>query len=151
MVVVEDLTNNPERFKRLSEAIVETGENRRKYNVVSCSALSRGWLVKFEGVNDRDQADQLKGSYLLTVTADLPELEEGNYYLFDLVGVEVFTTSGEMLGTLESIDQYPANDIYVVVGARGRLMIPAIRDVVKSIDIKNKRMEVELLSGLEFE
>lgn len=148
---MEDLTNNPERFKRLHETIVETGEKKEKYNVQSCSVSSRGWLVKFEGVDNRDQADQLKGSYLLTVTAELPQLEEGSYYLFDLIGVEVFTTSGEMLGTLESIDQYPANDIYVIVSARGRLSIPAVRDVVKSVDIKNKRMEVELLSGLEFE
>jgi len=151
VVAVENLTDNPERFKTLRETIVEVRDRRIRFRIESCTATPKGWLIKLEGVDDKDRADQLKGGYLLTEASELPELEDGNYYLFDLIGVEVFTTSGEQLGKIVEINQYPANDVYLIEGDKGRLSIPAIRDIVKKVDLKNNRMEVELLTGLEFE
>jgi 16S rRNA processing protein RimM len=150
-VLVESLTDNPTRFETLTEVLVEIDGERTLYHLERCSAASRGWLVKFKGVDDRSEAEKLKSGYLLIDAAKLPELEEGSYYLFDLIGMNVYTTSGELLGEITDVQQYPANDVYVIEGESGKLLLPAIRDVVKNIDVKNKRMEVELLSGLEFE
>jgi 16S rRNA processing protein RimM len=150
-VLVESLTDNPTRFETLTEVLVEIDGERTLYHLERCSAASRGWLVKFKGVDDRSEAEKLKSGYLLIEAAKLPELEEGSYYLFDLIGMNVYTTSGELLGDITDVQQYPANDVYVIEGESGKLLLPAIRDVVKNIDVKNKRMEVELLSGLEFE
>ncbi len=150
-VRIESLTDNPTRFETLTEALVEIGGKRTLYHVEKCSAASKGWLVKFKGVDDRSEADKLKSGYLLIEAPKLPELEEGNYYLFDLIGMSVYTTSGELLGEITDVQQYPANDVYIIEGEKGKLLLPAIRDVVKNIDLQNNRMEVELLSGLEFE
>jgi 16S rRNA processing protein RimM len=150
-VLTESLTDNPTRFETLSEVFVEIGGQRALYQLEKCSAASKGWLVKFKGVDDRNQAETLTGGYLQIEIDKLPELQEGSYYLFDLVGMSVYTTSGEHLGEITDIQQYPANDVYIVEGESGKLLLPAIRDVVKNVDMKNKRMEVELLSGLEFE
>jgi 16S rRNA processing protein RimM len=150
-VHVESLTDNPTRFEALSEVIVEIGGKRTLYHVERCSAASKGLLVKFKGVDDRTEAEKLKSGYLLVEAAKLPELEEGSYYLFDLIGMNVYTTEGELIGEITDVQQYPANDVYIIEGENGKLLLPAIRDVVKNIDVQNKRMEVELLSGLEFE
>lgn len=150
-VHVESLTDNPMRFEDLSEVVVEIGGERTLYHVERCSAASKGLLIKFKGVDDRSEAEKLKNGYLLIEASKLPELEEGRHYLFDLIGVNVYTTSGELLGEITDVQKYPANDIYIVEGEKGKLLLPAIRDVVKNIDVQNKRMEVELLSGLEFE
>ena len=150
-VHVESLTDNPTRFETLTEVLVEIGDERTLYHLERCSAASKGWLVKFKGVDDRSDAEKLKSGYLLVEAEKLPELEEGRYYLFDLIGMNVYTTSGELLGEITDVLQYPANDIYIVEGENGKLLLPAIRDVVKNIDVQSKRMEVELLSGLEFE
>jgi 16S rRNA processing protein RimM len=150
-VHVESLTDNPTRFEALSEVIVEVGGRRTLYRVERCSVASKGLLIKFKGVDDRSEAEKLKSGYLLVEAAKLPELEEGSYYLFDLIGMNVYTISGELLGEITDVQQYPANDVYIIEGEKGKLLLPAIRDVVKKIDVQNKRMEVELLSGLEFE
>jgi 16S rRNA processing protein RimM len=150
-VHVESLTDNPTRFEALSEVIVEVGGRRTLYRVERCSVASKGLLIKFKSVDDRSEAEKLKSGYLLVEAAKLPELEEGSYYLFDLIGMNVYTISGELLGEITDVQQYPANDVYIIEGEKGKLLLPAIRDVVKNIDVQNKRMEVELLSGLEFE
>ena len=150
-VLIESLTDNPARFETLSDVQIEIDGSRRSFRLENCSAASNGWLVKFEGVDDRNEAERLKGGYLQIEAGDLPELEEGSYHVIDLTGIEVYTTSGELLGTVSEILKYPANDVWVVEGDKGKLMLPAIRDVIKKVDIPGKRMEVELLNGLEFE
>ena len=151
VVLVESLTDNPKRFETLSDFFIELKGKRIPFRVESCSATPKGWLVKLEGVNDRDRAEGLKGGYLQIGIGELPELEEGSYYEFDLIGIEVYTTSGRRLGKITEVNHNAANDIYVIKGEKKELLLPAIRDVVKKVDIENKRMEVELLSGLESE
>jgi len=151
LLLVESLSDNPNRFKELASVLIELKDEKSRHVVESCKQSAKGWLVKLEDVNDRDQADQLKGALLKIEAADLPELEEGTYYDFDLIGLDVFSIEGDKLGTITEIEHYPANDAYVVTGDKGTLRIPATRDVVKNVDLDNKRMEVQLLSGLEFE
>jgi len=65
VVAVENLTDNPERFKTLRETIVEVRDRRIRFRIESCTATPKGWLIKLEGVDDKDRADQLKGGYML--------------------------------------------------------------------------------------
>ena len=150
-VHVESLTDNPARFETLSDVHIELGGERRLFRLERCQASSHGWLVKFEGVEERDRAEKLKGGFLQVEIESLPELDEGRYYLFELIGMSVYTISGEHLGEITDVEQYPANDVYVVQGAGGKLLLPAIVDVVKRVDKRERRMEVELPGGLEFE
>lgn len=150
-MVDSSLTDNPDRFPRLKEVFLESDGVREKYEIESALSASRGWIIKFTGVDDRNQAEELKGYYLEIESSELPELEDDSYYIFELIGLDVFDTDGNSLGELMEVLQYPANDVYVVKGEEGRIMIPAIRDIVKKIDMDNRRMEVKLLPGLSFE
>ncbi len=150
-VLIKPLTDNPNRFKEIDEIMIERAGRIESHRVTEKTDSPKGWILRFDGIETRDEAEKLKGAYLLIRTEELPELEEGSYYDFDLVGIEVFTVSGEKLGQIIEIEKYPANDVYVVEGDAGKLMLPATLEVVRKVDMDNKRMEVELLDGLEFE
>jgi 16S rRNA processing protein RimM len=105
-------------------------------------------LLSLKGVNTRQQAEALVGSELFFEKAQLPELDEGVYYWFDLIGMDVLTTDEKYLGRLESVIQTGSNDVYVVKHDDAEILIPALESVVQKIDLKNKRMQVVLPEGL---
>lgn len=150
-ILVESLTDNPARFENLFGAYVEINGRRTHFRLEKCLPASKGWILKFQGIDEREQAEDLKGGYIEIDVEQLPELENGVYYVFELIGMGVYSASGELLGEITDVQRYPANDVYVVEGNKGKLLLPAIRDVVRKVDVKRKRMEIELLDGLEFE
>ena len=123
----------------------------RTYIIQWAKDHARGILLSLEGVTDRDQARRLVGCELLIPKSSLPELEEGTYYWFDLIGLSVYTTDGRFLGHLESILPTGSNDVYVVKperNSREEVLIPAIESVVKEIDLENRLMRVDMPEGL---
>ena len=105
-------------------------------------------LILFKGIANRDQAKELIGAELFIPQSDLPELDEDTYYWHDLIGIEVYTTTGEFLGRIESIIETGSNDVYVVKENEKEVLIPALETVVLDIDLAQKRMKVELPEGL---
>jgi 16S rRNA processing protein RimM len=105
-------------------------------------------LLAFKGVADREQAQALIGAELFIEKTDLPELEEGTYYWYDLIGLEVYTTEEEYIGRLEKIIETGSNDVYAVKKGTQELLIPALESVVLDIDLEKKRMRVDLPEGL---
>jgi 16S rRNA processing protein RimM len=151
MLQIEPLTDNPDRFRTLDTVRIESDAGISLMAIETCSEFGGGWLIKLKGVDTRDDAEKLRGAYLTISSDDLPDPGENSFYEFDLVGLKVYTLRGERLGTLIDVRRYPANDIYIVESDRGKLMLPATVEVIKKVDIKNSRMEVELLEGLDFE
>jgi len=143
-VKVEPITDNPERFKQLRQVYV--GDALHK--VVSVRVLPKFVLVRFEGMDSPEQAKALSGMYLYIPKEQVMPLPEDTFYHFDLQGMEVVSTSGEILGTLREILVREANDVFVVDHPRGEILIPAIKDVVKDVDLENRRLVVELIPGL---
>ena len=113
----------------------------------------RALLMGLDSVADRNQAERLVGSSLFIDKARLPELDADTYYWSDLVGLMVYDPAGNLIGRLDGVIPTPGNDVYVVKGkVDGRLrewLIPAIGDVVLSVDIAEKTMVVDLPEGLE--
>jgi 16S rRNA processing protein RimM len=109
---------------------------------------SRGALIDFKEVIDRERAKTLIGSELYIDRSALPELETGTYYWFDLIGLNVYTSENEHLGRLDSVIETGANDIYVIKDGNREILVPALKSVVKSIDAEAKIMRVELPDGL---
>lgn len=107
-------------------------------------------LVTFEGVHDREAATALHGRYLTVSRANLPELPEGSWWPWDIEGCEVVTVSGRELGVVAEVVNTPANDIWVTrsdeVGAE--ILIPALKDLVVSVDVAAKRIVVRDIPGL---
>jgi 16S rRNA processing protein RimM len=93
-------------------------------------------------------AEALRDQYLLIPEADAMPLGEHENYAHDLIGLEVVTADGVTLGRMSEILFTPANDVYIVRGPRGEVLIPATRDVVLSVDLPSARMTVALPEGL---
>jgi 16S rRNA processing protein RimM len=142
---VEPLTDFPERFRRGARVWLR-GEPRR---IEGSRLIGRSVLLKLDGINDRTAAAALRDEELFVPQAK--SLPDANiFYQHDIVGLAVETAAGEALGKVEGIFSTGANDVYVVRGAQGELLLPAIDDVVKQIDLAGRRVVVELLPGLEF-
>ncbi len=109
----------------------------------------RGWIVAFQGLRDRNEAEALAGAELFVDENRLPELDEGTYYQFDLIGLEVVTTDGALWGKVEEIWEPGAHDLLVVRGERGEILIPAIEPFIREVDLKGRRILVEMPAGLE--
>ncbi|MEG0874062.1 MAG: ribosome maturation factor RimM, partial [Clostridiales bacterium] len=146
-VKVASLSSNPRRFKKGSKLTIEkTGELAAIATVRPQNDL---FLIRFEGVEDRNTAEILKGSMLQIPQEDAAPLPNGEYYFFQLEGLEVITEEGESLGTITDLMANGANDVYRVdMGNNDYLLLPALKQVVKKVDLENKKMTVALLPGL---
>ena len=145
-VKIRPLTSNPDRFRR-GELLLVRGEPTRILDVTTPKGYP---CVQFEGCSDRADAQSLAGVLVELAEEDLPELPDDEYYIHDLEGLQVVTTEGLDLGRLIEVLRTGANDVYVV-RRRGRkqdVLIPAIADVVREVNLKSRLMVVEPLPGL---
>ena len=136
-------------FQPDSVVVVVTSDGRQKpYEINWVKPHAKAALISFKGVDTRDQAEALIGCQLFIEKSRLPEPEEGSYYWFDLIGLDVFDVDQKYLGRLESIFETGSNDVYVVKEGDEEILIPALESVVQKIDLKNRRMQVDLPEGL---
>lgn len=144
---VKPHTDEPERFTWLEQVYV--GEANPRLMAVEKARLHQGViLLKLTAVNDRTAADALRGEWLMVPEAEALPLEDDEYFLFQLEGLAVSTVEGEALGTITRVIETGANNVFVVEGEQGELLLPDIADVVQEIDFENGRMVVSLLPGL---
>ena len=149
MVKVKPFTDDITRFDNLKKVYVESNKTKKQYEVEEVKYHKQMVLMKLKGINTPEEADLLRGSYLIINREDEEPLEEGTYYIVDLLGSEVYTDEDVLLGKLEDIYNTGSNDIYVVKDELGKqVLLPAISDVIKNIDIKNKKITVHIVSGL---
>jgi len=106
------------------------------------------YILELEGVGTCEAADRLRSRLMWVARDAVGPLESGRWFIQDLIGVEVYTDEGEHLGKLTEVMHMPANDVYVVRGTGGEVLLPAIQDVVREVDIEAGRMVVHLLEGL---
>ena len=136
-------------ISRLARNTVDVLEATRMLKDKGVDMFFENENLKLKGIDTIEQAEKFRNCYLKINRKDAIELEEDTYFLVDLIGIEVFTESGENLGNI--IDVFPtgSNDVYVVKNEEGKqVLLPAIKDVIKSVDIKNKKMVVNLIEGL---
>ncbi len=149
MVKVKPFTDDVNRFDKLKEVYIKNNNNTKIYEIEEVKYHKNMVLIKFKGIDKVEQAELLRNSYLLISRDSVDELEEGKYYIVDLIGINVYTDEQVLLGTLDDIFNTGSNDIYVVKSKEGKqILLPAIGDVIKNIDIENKKMTVHLLPGL---
>ena len=148
-VSVKPLTDNPARFQKGNQLYIEKAG---RYEAIT--GLRGGkddlLILSFEGVRDRDQAEKLKGSLLQIEAEEARSLPAGEYYFFQLKGMDVVEEDGTPLGTLVELIESGANDVYRIDCGNGDfLLIPALKQIVKNIDLAQKKMTVALLPGLK--
>jgi 16S rRNA processing protein RimM len=142
---VESLSDNPDRFT--IGAVVRAGD--RTVTIRSLRTHRGVMLVKFDGIDRREQADRLRGLYLEVPKAALGPLQPDEYYRFQLIGLAVRDVEGRELGKLVEVLDTGANDVYVVRSEDSELLVPAIEHVVQNVDLSAGVMTVQLLPGLE--
>ncbi len=135
--------------ERLVGRAVYAGEERRRIVVEQVRLHRREGLLTIAGVDTPETADQLRGQELFIATEDATPLPEGRYYHHQIVGLQVFTVDGERYGEVREVLSRPANDIYVVMRDGRDVLLPAIADVVKEIDLAAGRMIIDAIPGLE--
>ena len=149
MVKVKPFTDNIERFSNLEKIYIKNKSGQTEYKIQEVKYHKNMVLIKFEGIENPEQADLLRNSYLMVDRETEEPLEVGRYYIVDMIGLDVFTDDNEYLGKLEDIYNTGSNDIYVVKNELGKqVLLPAIEDVIKNIDMDNKKVIVHLIPGL---
>ena len=106
-------------------------------------------FLKLEGVSSRNEAELLRNCEVLIDPDDRIKLSEGEYFIHDLLDSQVFTQQGKLVGTLVDVWQSSSNDIYVIKNQAGEeILVPAIKDVIKQVDIKTKKIIIHLIEGM---
>jgi 16S rRNA processing protein RimM len=142
------LTDFPERFKTTEWIYLGSPYEATAYRLQSFRPHQDNLLLTLEGITNRTQAETLVGQWVQVPLAEATPLPEGRYYLYQLMGLHVQTTAGEPLGVISDVLETGANDVYVVKHNNQELLLPAIPDVIKQIDMAAGRMVVDLIDGL---
>jgi 16S rRNA processing protein RimM len=147
-VKVTSQTDNPDRFRPGVELLLESEAGLQPVKIVTVRPHKGMLLIKLASVPDRSSAEQLQWRKLLIPASEGMALGEHENFVHDLIGLSVETSEGETLGELTEILVTPANDVYVVSGPRGQLLLPALRSVVLRVDLTAGKMTVEVPEGL---
>ncbi len=148
-------TEFPERFHAMNSVRIF---QRDKETLVGCYGVEssrnhrKGIVLKLEGVDDIQAAEQLQGLLIQVRPSELKPLPEGRHYIFELIGLDVVTTEGDHLGTIEDVLQTGANDVYLVTPLDRKrtepILIPVIEDVVLDVNVSKGHVLIQLMKGL---
>ena len=147
-VKVFPTTDDPQRFKSLKNVILDTGKEQIPLEIQGVKFFKQFVILKFKGIDNINDIERYKRSSLFVTREDAVELEEDEYYIADLIGMDVITDEGEE-GKLVDVIETGANEVYVVEFDKyGEVLIPAIHDCILDVDIEAMGMKVHLLEGL---
>ena len=147
-VKVFPTTDDPARFKKLKNVLLDTGRERLELEVQSVKFFKQFVIVKFRGIDNINDIEKYKGKSLLVPREDAVELGEDEYYIADLMRMEVFTEEGRF-GVLKDVMETGANEVYIIDSdEHGEVLVPAIHDCILDVNIEEKVMKIRLLDGL---
>jgi 16S rRNA processing protein RimM len=142
-------TDFPQRFDGLREAYLVRGGRTETITIGGTRPHRGGVLMVIHGIDDMAAARQLCGADIAVPREAAVRLGADEYYVFEIIGLRVRAVDGRLLGTVTQVMRTPANDVYVVEGPDGELLVPALRDVVRRVDRAGQEMTVALPPGLE--
>lgn len=149
-VKVYPTTDSPLRFNEITHVnIIQQGKQLGDHKISGVKYFKETVILKLKGYDNINDVESLKGAELYIPREEGAELDEGEYYIADIIGMDVVTDSGERLGSIKDVMETGANDVYVVSADSGKeLLIPAIKQCIIDTDIEKNVMTVHLLDGL---
>ncbi|MCI8655551.1 MAG: 16S rRNA processing protein RimM [Clostridia bacterium] len=148
-VKVVPYVDNIERYDELKKVYVKNRNAITEYEVEEVKYQKNMVLLKLKGIDKVEEAEKLKNAFLEVDRENAIELEEGEYFIADLIGIKVITDEGKELGKLEDIYNRGSSDIYVVKDKMGKqILLPAIEDVIKEINLEENKIIVHIIEGL---
>jgi 16S rRNA processing protein RimM len=146
---VEYFGEDLRRFVSYREIFIEDEKGRpESYEILEASPHPPRLILQLKGIEKIEQAQPLIGKTILVEKEAFPDLEDGEYYWADLLGMTVETREGKRIGTVKEIFSTGAHDVYVVAGKRGEISLPAIEEVILGIDLARRVMTVARMEGL---
>lgn len=148
-VKVFPTTDDPERFLDLEYVFLDIGKEKKKLTIQNVKFFKQFVILKFKGINNINDIEKYKRCALLVDRENAVELEEDEYFIADMIGMNVFTEDGELFGTLKDVIETGANDVYIINRKKyGEVLIPAIKECILDVNVKEGRMIVHLMKGL---
>ena len=148
-IKVNPFTENINRFETLNKILIKQKNEIKEYEIEKVTYHKNQVILKLKGIDTIEAAETLRNYYILINRKDLEPLEPGKYYIADLIGLEVYTEDGIVLGKVDDIYNTGSNDIYVVKDELGKQkLLPGIPDVIKKVDLENSKIIVNLIEGL---
>lgn len=148
-VAVLPMTDSPARFLRLREALIGRDTARvEPRRILRVLVDSRGVRMHIEGISDRNGAERLVGSLVFVDAEHRVKLPKGRFFVHDIVGMAVVDELRGPVGRVRDVLKMPGNDVYVIEFDGREYMIPAVKSVVRCVDVKSNRMDVRLIEGM---
>lgn len=148
-VKVEIITSFPGHFENLKTLFVKNENEWKAYSISGVNLSNKHVYLKFAEIESLEQAEKLRSKELFIEHDQLTDLSEDEYYVHDLIGMQVVSEKGEKLGKILDVETYTGNDVYVVKNSSGKeFLIPAIQDIIKNVDVENKILTIHLMDGL---
>lgn len=148
-VKVFPTTDDPSRFGRLKEVLLDQGEGQSTLTIEGIKYFKQFVILKFKGIDTMDDAQKLRQKSLYVLRENAVRLKKDEYFIADLLEMKVYDTQDNLLGTVQDVLVTGANDVYVIEMTDGReLLLPAIRQCIHEIDVEAGRMCVSIMEGL---
>lgn len=149
LLKINPFTDDITRFERLKTILVDHKKELLEFEIESVRYQKKQVLLKLKGIDTIEEAEKYREDYLKINRNKEEKLPEDTYYIVDLIGLDIYTENGELLGKLDDIFSTGSNDVYVVKNSEGKqILLPAISDVIKNIDLEQKKIVVNLIEGL---
>ena len=148
-VKVFPTTDDPARFKKLKQVILDTGKDKIELEIAGVKFFKNLVILKFKGIDDINDVEKYRKKSLYVTRENAVKLKKNEYFIADLIGLKVSSDEGEDLGQISDVLQTGANDVYVISkDGADELLVPAIRECIKNVDVEGGTMEIHLLPGL---
>ena len=148
-VKVFPTTDDVKRFKKLKKVILDTGREHLPLEVESVKFFKQFAIVKFKGIDNINDIEKYKGKSLLVDRENAVKLRKDEYFIADMIGLQVYTEDGEAFGVLKDVLETGANDVYIIDSSKyGEVLIPAIKQCILDVDIEGQKMTIHLMEGL---
>lgn len=148
-VKVFPTTDDPGRFKKLKKVILDTGRERKELEIEGVKFFKQFVILKFKGIDNINDIEKYKGKNLLVSREHAVKLKKDEYFIADLIGMQVILEDGSLFGRLTDVLQTGANDVYCVeTDQHGEVLLPAIGECIKNVDVEKGEMTVHILQGL---
>jgi len=149
-VKVYSYSEQPDNFKHYKKVVLQepAGGRTAIYKVVKSRAQGKLAILQLEGVASREEAEALQGNKLCVKKADFPQLDSGEYYWHQMIGLQVFTDTGRELGKVANLFTTRAHDVLVVTGRGREYLIPVKEEIIKAIDQQKGRLSITPPPGL---
>lgn len=148
-VKVFPTTDDPARFKKLKKVILDIGKEKLDLEVAGVKFFKNMVILKFKGLDNINDVEKYRQKSLYVTRENAVKLRKNEYFIADLIGLSVTSDEGEELGEIADVLQTGANDVYVIKTPEGEeILLPAIKDCVKAVDVEAGTIEVHLLPGL---